>query len=106
MLLLNKFKMVSYCDEDSSNNSLVDEADAILAERKPRVSTPVQYMEVHDLIGRAQVYTFDGFRVQVQKQLNLNTVATHLLVAINFLYHKSCDEITFFTVTATGLDLK
>lgn len=72
--LARAFKFTSHCDSDIS---LVDEADAALKEDKPKIKTPMQYLELNDVLSRGNVHTFDGLRVQVQKQLNLNTVVSH-----------------------------
>ena len=74
--LANLFSSKAYCDNEDI--SLVHEADAALKNDKPKIKTPMQYLELQDVIARASVHTFDGFRVQVQKQLNLNTVVSHL----------------------------
>jgi ribosomal protein L16 Arg81 hydroxylase len=74
---LKKFVPVAHCDE-VAGGSLVEDADAALVEKKPKIKTPVQYLDIHDVLQKGNVHTFDGFRVQVQKQLNLNVVVSHL----------------------------
>lgn len=74
-----KFVPVAHCD-DGSGGSLVEDADAALVDLKPKIKTPVQYLDIHDILQKGTVHTFDGFRVQVQKQLNLNVVVSHLWV--------------------------
>lgn len=66
-------------DEESiaSTPSLIDQADAILKEGQV-VRTPIQFEDLKNTLNKGSVNTFDGFRVIVQKQLNLNTVVSHL----------------------------
>lgn len=91
-----KFGAVANCDE-FAGGSLVEDADAALAEKKPKIKTPVQYLEIHDQLQRGNVHTFDGFRVQVQKQLNLNVVVSHLYV--RYVINTIC---TYYCVLAIG----
>jgi hypothetical protein len=73
------FGAVSHCEDGANGGGvLVENADAARDEQKPKIKTPVQYLEIHDTLQRGAVHTFDGFRVQVQKQLNLNVVVSHL----------------------------
>lgn len=74
---LKRFIPVAHCD-DSDGGSLIDDANTALADKAPKIKPPVQYLDIHDILQRATVHTFDGFRVHVQKQLNLNVVVSHL----------------------------
>ena len=43
-----------------------------------RVKTPMQYENLRNSLQAGSVNTYDGFRFIVQKQINLNTVVSHL----------------------------
>ncbi len=54
------------------------QADALSENAKPRISTPMQFENLRNFVSQGSVNGYDGFRVIVQKQLNLNTVVSHL----------------------------
>ena len=72
----------SKCDSNDndyeSGPSLIELADAELENDKEKVHTPLQFEYIKHTIGQASANTFDGFRVVVQKQLNLNTIVNHM----------------------------
>ena len=84
LLSLKKYKNFysSKCDSDDndyeSGPSLIELADAQLENDKEKVHTPLQFEYIKHTIGQASANTFDGFRVVVQKQLNLNTIVNHM----------------------------
>lgn len=43
-----------------------------------RVKTPMQFENLRGTLQQGSANTFDGFRMVVQKQVNLNTVVNHL----------------------------
>ena len=66
------------CDDDENESpSLIEQADAAI-ERAKRIKPPMQWEGVKGLLHMGTVSSFDGFRAVVQKQINLNTVVTHL----------------------------
>lgn len=54
------------------------QADALREDNKLKYSTPLQFENIKNVIGQGSVNTYDGFRLIVQKQLNLNTIVSHL----------------------------
>lgn len=42
-----------------------------------KIKPPMQYENVKNTLSQSSVNTYDGFRVMVQKQINLNTVVSH-----------------------------
>lgn len=68
------------CDEAGSADlpSLVEAADAAIEDEKSKVKTPMQYEGLRGTLMQGSPNAFDGFRVVVQKQVNLNTVVSHL----------------------------
>ena len=72
---LKKLPVVN-CDDDS--RSLVQQADAAIESHKAKIKVPMQYENVKNVVSQGSVNTFDGCRVSVQKQLNLDTVVSHL----------------------------
>ena len=86
--LLKKYKnfYLTKCDNDNdgddgnyeSGPSLIELADAQLENEKEKIHTPIQYDNIKHTLGQASANTFDGFRVVVQKQLNLNTIVNHM----------------------------
>jgi hypothetical protein len=72
----------SKCDSNDndyeSGPSLIELADAELENDKEKVHTPLQFEYIKHTIGQGSANTFDGFRVVVQKQLNLNTIVNHM----------------------------
>jgi len=75
------FPQKTHCDDgsndDDSTPSLVEQADAAIESQKERIRTPNQFEHLRGTLGQGSVNTFDGFRVHVQKQVNLNTVVSH-----------------------------
>lgn len=53
------------------------QADAVKNERN-KIRTPMQYENLRGTMHQGSPNTFDGLRVAVQKQVNLNTVVSHL----------------------------
>lgn len=45
---------------------------------KPKISTPDSYENVKNSFNQTAVGSYDGLRLIVQKQVNLNTVVNHL----------------------------
>lgn len=45
---------------------------------KKRIKTPMQYENLKHSLSVGSVNTYDGMRFVVQKQVNLNTVVSHL----------------------------
>jgi hypothetical protein len=80
--LLQRVVTVAHCDGEASPeeevSSLIADADRAIEEQKSKVHTPPQYENVQHLMRQGQVNGFDGFRVAVQKQINLQTVVSHL----------------------------
>lgn len=66
------------CDSDEKEMSLVEQADAAIEAKKNRIRTPMQFENLRSLISQARVQTYDGFRIASQKQVNLNTIVSHL----------------------------
>jgi len=64
-------------EDSAATPSLIEQADAILKEGQT-IKTPIQFEDLRSTLNKGSVNTFDGFRVIVQKQLNLNTVVSHL----------------------------
>ena len=62
-----------HCDDDS--NSLIDAADKVLENSKPVLKTPIQYDGLKYVFQSGLVGTFDGLRVQIGKQINLQAVS-------------------------------
>ncbi len=54
------------------------QADALINANKLKLKTPRQFSDQGMTLGKANVNTYDGFRLVVQKQVNLNTVVSHL----------------------------
>lgn len=54
------------------------QADAAVENDKKRIKTPMQYENLKHSLSSASVNTYDGMRFIVQKQVNLNTVVSHL----------------------------
>jgi hypothetical protein len=78
--LLNK-NAVAYCDaikEDESQSSLIQQADDAAEKAKTKIKVPAQFENIKIIIQQSGVNSYDGFRFQVQKQINLNTVVSHL----------------------------
>ena len=76
---LSRFpKRISHCDDEGSGGqSLVELANATLEGEKAKIRTPMQYENLVGTLRQGSVNTYDGFRVVVQKQVNLNTVVSH-----------------------------
>ena len=46
--------------------------------KEVKVKTPMQFENLRGTLMQGSANTFDGFRMVVQKQVNLNTVVNHL----------------------------
>lgn len=69
----------TYCDSDESDlPSLVEQADSEIEKKKDKIKTPMQWENLVHTLQQGSPNTFDGFRLGVQKQVNLNTVVSHL----------------------------
>lgn len=55
---------------------LIQQADAISNE-VDQIKTPMQYENISNAVRGGQVNLYDGFRVAVQKQVNMQSVVTH-----------------------------
>ena len=78
---LRKFvsnRLYTHCDADESTPSLVEQADAAIENEKAKIKTPMQFADLKGTLMQGTPNAFDGFRVVVQKQVNLNTVVSHL----------------------------
>mmetsp|Transcript_7928 Transcript_7928/g.7081 ORF Transcript_7928/g.7081 Transcript_7928/m.7081 type:complete len:318 (+) Transcript_7928:43-996(+) len=64
----------SYCDDNSSD--LINQANKSLKEVH-KIQTPIQFDNLKSVIQQGTVNTYDGFRLIVQKQVNLNSVVSH-----------------------------
>lgn len=74
-------KFQAHCDEEfdefGSVPTLVELADE-QEQIKQVIKRPMSYEAVRtQLLGSASVNTFDGFRLMVAKQVNLNSVSQH-----------------------------
>jgi len=74
-----------YCEENASapNNkleipTLVEQADESRSKKTKKIKTPIPFENLKNLIGQASVGTYDGFRCQVSKGLNMNAQVSHL----------------------------
>jgi hypothetical protein len=54
------------------------QADAAIQNEKSKIRTPMQFENLRGTLHQGSPHTFDGLRVAVQKQVNLNTVVSHL----------------------------
>ena len=54
------------------------QADAAAELDREKFQTPPQFESLKSVIQSGSVGSYDGFRVIVQKQVNLNTVVSHL----------------------------
>lgn len=72
----------AYCEENISTPnelpSLIEQADESRSKRMKKVKTPIQFESLKNLVGQATVGTYDGFRCQVSKGLNMNAQVSHL----------------------------
>jgi hypothetical protein len=50
----------------------------LIESEKVRIKTPQQYESLKHVFSQSNASTYDGLRVVVQKQVNLETVASHL----------------------------
>ena len=76
-------KKRTYCDDqkdddESDTPSLIEQANAAIETQKSKIKTPPLFESIKQTIDQGSVNTFDGFRCAVQKQVNLNTVVSHL----------------------------
>ncbi len=53
-------------------------ADATLEKDRPKIAAPQSFDNLKNTLASASVNSYDGFRAIVQKQVNLNTVVSHL----------------------------
>jgi hypothetical protein len=77
--LFRKMSSVAHCDEEiESSPSLIELADE--AERGPKSTfrTPMLWENFKGNLHTGSVQSFDGFRVNVQKTVNMNTAVNHL----------------------------
>lgn len=58
--------------------TLIEQADDVRSKKTKKIKTPVQFENLKNLIGQASVSTYDGFRCQVSKGLNMNAQVSHL----------------------------
>ena len=68
----------SHCDDEEQTPSLVEQADAAIENEKGKIKTPMHFENLRGTLMQGSPNTFDGFRLVVQKQVNLNTVVSHL----------------------------
>lgn len=64
------------CDDEQSN-PLLDQANAIRENSKPRIKTPPDFEGCKNSFQYVQTNSYDGFRFIVQKQINLNSLVNH-----------------------------
>jgi hypothetical protein len=64
------------CDDEQSN-PLLDQANAIRENSKPRIKTPPDFEACKNSFQYVQTNSYDGFRFIVQKQINLNSLVNH-----------------------------
>jgi hypothetical protein len=72
---------VSHCDaapNAEETPSLIEQADAAIENEKAKIRTPMQFENLKNTLSQGSVHPYDGFRVIVQKQVNLNSVVSHL----------------------------
>lgn len=79
---LSRNYLIAHCEEEDDDfnditPSIVEQADAELAKKNASIKTPMQYDNLKLSLMQGQVNTFDGFRFALQKQINLNAVASH-----------------------------
>lgn len=67
---------VVHCD-DESQPTLLEAADLELQNEIRKVRTPPAFDDFAGIVQQGSVHTFDGMRLQVQKQVNLNSIVTH-----------------------------
>mmetsp|Transcript_2848 Transcript_2848/g.4360 ORF Transcript_2848/g.4360 Transcript_2848/m.4360 type:complete len:323 (-) Transcript_2848:115-1083(-) len=76
-----KKKSFTFCDVEEDNEddtpSLIEQADAAVEDEKSKIKTPMQFENLKNSLMVGNVNSYDGFRVMVQKQINLNTVVSH-----------------------------
>lgn len=65
-------------EKEYQTRSIIQEADEAIEKSKTTIKTPQQFENIKNIIQQASVNTYDGFRFTVQKQINLNTVVSHL----------------------------
>ena len=79
---LSRFRhsFVTHCDfeENSSTPSLVEQANIAIENEKAKIKTPIQFENLRGSLQQGSVNNYDGFRLAVQKTVNLNTVVSHL----------------------------
>ena len=68
----------SYCDDDDDSLTLIEQADAAIENQKSKIKPPMNWENIKNSFQNGSVNSFDGFRTIVQKQVNLNTVVSHL----------------------------
>ena len=77
--LARRLSSFAHCDDDEdSTPSLIEQADD--AKRGPRESfhSPMSWESFKNNMHSGSVSAFDGFRVNVQKTVNVNTMVNHL----------------------------
>lgn len=67
----------AYCDDSNSAPTLIEQADAKLENEKPKIKVPQSFENLKNTFNSVSVGSYDGFRIAVQKQINLNAVTSH-----------------------------
>lgn len=67
------------CDAEDAQSqpTILEAADLELQNEIRKIRTPPAYDDFLGIVSQGSVHTFDGMRLQVQKQVNLNSVVTH-----------------------------
>lgn len=73
-----KNKLTAFCDDDAqSSQSIIQQVEAEIEKKGKLIKTPPQYENLKGIFQQANVSSYDGCRLVVQKQVNLNTVVSH-----------------------------
>jgi len=67
----------AHCNSGEESYSTIEAADAEIEKNKRRVKTPQSYENMKMAPGQGAVHSYDGLRVAVQKQVNLNSIVSH-----------------------------
>jgi hypothetical protein len=75
----SRHRFTTSCDDADAAESLDDIAENMEKEEedKDKIKGAMNYSNLKNSLGGCGANTFDGFRVIVQKQVNLNTVVSH-----------------------------
>jgi hypothetical protein len=84
-----KSKVFTYCEDENDTNDddfdfseFATDAQADAPSSAPvkstNLKTPMQFENLRNTLTQGSVNTYDGFRIVVQKQVNLNAVVSHL----------------------------